>query len=188
MFTVDYFNACLAVVLMISITGCYIQNPEYPSAWPKIMKTTDVESQIEGFYSCTGEILKNGSGMWEMKSITDFLIGGRTPPVCEYLEISKVQPDSLEFRYFSSGVEIKKQIYKRDRDYHVQDNWIVLDSIVEVLAQNIVAVHASMTPYLITNDEQDLVVKVKNSDLGLIFVIFPSGTFGTEWGKFKRKK
>jgi len=31
MFTVDYFNACLAVVLMISITGCYIQNPEYPS-------------------------------------------------------------------------------------------------------------------------------------------------------------
>lgn len=185
-------NALPIVTLMIFgslvLGGCSIKNPKYPATWPTVNETLDVEKRIVGTYECQGEIIDNNIGLWAYTSLSSFTYGGEIPAWCDLLEISHPDSNELQLRYISAGSKTLIKALKRDEDYSVDDGWIVFKSRGFSDAKNVVAVHESVTIYLAVNASNDLIAKAKNSTIGLVFTIFPSGSFGTRWGKFKRVK
>jgi hypothetical protein len=124
-------------------------------------------------------------GLWDMKSIIDFLVGGLHSPTCNYVEIRKVQPDEMEIRFMSyPGEEVMKRNYKKDGDYHVEDNWIVLKPCFSGAIENVVVALGSVTPYLTIDVDQGLFIRGKSTSVGLIFLLIPVGGSGTDWGRF----
>jgi hypothetical protein len=181
----------LTLAVIVFTLGCFSKHPSYPISWPQTTGLNDIESRIEGSFYCSGETIESNMGLWDMKSITDFLIGGLNSPTCDYVEIRKVQPDEMEIRfinYRNLGVEFMKRIYKKNRDYHVEDNWIVLKPCVSWGGEDAVFARGSVTPHLTIDVEQGLVIKAKNTTAGIVFLVIPIGSSGTDWGRFNRKK
>jgi hypothetical protein len=176
--------SCLAAAVISSTTSCYIRNnPGYPPGWPILTASNRIEPEIEGSFRCIGESDPRGRN-----SISHFLIMGKNPQPCDYIEIQRVGPDEIEIRFLMSGSQILKQNYKRDRDYRVKDNWIVLKSSGSFAAEDIVAGYESVRPSLSINAERDLIIKAKTTAVGAIMIIIPVGGSSTEWGRFKRMK
>lgn len=170
----------LAAVLALSTAGCAI-NSEYPASWPR-QTSGDALSQLEGAFQCRGHIVNSNTG-GSKTAISDFLIK-KDLPDCEYIEIARPQPNELEIRFMRSGQEFLRQRYEQDRDYQLQDNWVVLKSFGSLAAEDIVIAHTAVRPYLTINATRDLVIKAENSTIGTIALV-PVGTSGTDWGRFK---
>jgi len=186
---INFFRTCLAATMIVFTLGCLFKNPSYPTSWPQTTGSNDIESRIEGSFYCSGDITESHMGLWDMKSITDFLVGGLHSPTCNYVEIRKVQPDEMEIRFMSyPDKEVMKRNYKKDGDYHVEDNWIVLKPCFSGAIENVVVALGSVTPYLTIDVDQGLVIRGKSTSVGLIFLLIPVGGSGTDWGRFNRKE
>jgi hypothetical protein len=188
---INFLRTCLGAAVIVFALGCFSKNPSYPISWPQTTGSNDIESRIEGSFYCSGEITESNMGLWGMKSITDFLIGGLNSPTCDYVEIRKVQPNEMEIRFMNYrdlGVEFMKRNYKKNRDYRVEDNWIVLKPCVSWGGEDVVFARGSVTPHLTIDVEQGLIIRAKNTTAGIIFLVIPIGSSGTDWGRFNRKK
>jgi hypothetical protein len=180
----------LPALVMFLASGCVFKNPGYPQSWPQLTTANEIEKQIEGSFMCSGEdVLPE---VWHdkigrAKTLPEYLIGGKSPLFCEYIEIQFLAPDELVIRFMQMGSEAYKQIYKKSKDYEVEDKWIVLKSRGSWAAEDIVLAHESVSSYLTINVERDLVVKEKSSVAGTIMVVIPVGGSTTQWGRFKRK-
>jgi hypothetical protein len=184
---INYLRACLAAVVMLPAAGCYFP---YPSSWPQIEQSTEIETQIEGSFLCSGEIKTSNTGFSDKRSLADFLIGieRKYQTSCEYVEIHRIQPDEIEVRFMKSDGEFLRQNYKKNIDYRLDGNWIVLRSRGACLAEDIVAFYASESPHITIDSEHDLIVKVNNSGFGTCFCVIPAVSLGNDWGRFKRKQ
>jgi hypothetical protein len=110
------------IALAAILTGCYMKNPEYPSKWPRITRLSAMETRIEGSFQCSGEVTNSNTGLWTKTSVSDFLIGGKSAPRCECIEIQRKTPEEIEIRFMQSGSEILRKNFKKNQDYHVEDN------------------------------------------------------------------
>jgi len=186
---INLLRTCLGAAVIVFALGCFSKNPSYPISWPQTTGSNDIESRIEGSFYCSGDVVNSNMGLWDMKSITDFLIGGLNSPTCDYLEIHNVQPNEMEIRFMNySGVEFMKRNYKKNRDYRVEDNWIVLKPCVSWGGEDVVFARGWVTPRLTIDVKQDLIIRAKNKTAGIIFLVIPIGSSGTDWGRFNRKK
>lgn len=185
---INFLRICLSAAMILFSLGCFSKNPSYPISWPQTIGSNEIESQIEGSFLCSGDIIKSDMGLWDMKSITGFLIGGENPPICDYVEISKVQSNEMEIRFMESGAEIMRRNYKKNKDYRVEDNWIVLKPCVSWGGEDVIFARGSVTPHLTIDVKQNLIIRAKNTTAGVVFLVIPIGSSGTDWGRFNRKK
>lgn len=187
-------RTCLVAAVVVFASGCFIKNPSYPISWPQRTGSNDIESQIEGSFLCSGVIILSDRRRVK-KSITDFLFYEENAPACEYVEIRKVQPDEMEIRVmYSAGGEIMRRYYKKNRDYRVEGNWVVLKPYVDwdfvAEAEGYLGVGGMwVTPHLTIDVEQDLIIRRKTRMAGIMWFLIPIpiGESNTNWGRFKRK-
>jgi hypothetical protein len=186
-------RTCLAAAVVVFASGCYIKNPSYPTTWPQTTGSNDIESQIEGSFLCSGLIIFSDRKR-SKKSITDFLFGEENASTCEYVEIRKVQPDEMEIRFMYSGGENGRRYYKKNRDYRVEGNWIVLKPYVDggfvAEAEGYLGGGGMWaTPHLTIDVEQDLIIRRKTRMAAIMWFLIPipMGGSTTDWGRFRRK-
>ncbi len=187
-----FFLSLCALVLLLPLSGCSINNLSYPEYWPQMTESRDIESVIAGKYSCKGEIVRRRDGSWMQGFADEFLIEGTrylTPglsPYCQHIEIQRVSSEEITIRFMKHNNEITQRRFKKDLDYHTEDGWIVLKSYRSD-AKEFYLYHGTRMPRLTVNREKDLIIKETIKEILAIPLILV-GEFSTEWGRFNRLK
>jgi hypothetical protein len=181
----------LVVGVVLSLCGCFGLNPSFPVVWPPPHAKSNIESSIEGTYSCGDSKVKPAEASKrspeQSPSIGKFLLGGDPPPLCEYFEIRRVSEHEFEIRFLSQEREVLKKSYVRDRDFHVEDGWIRFAAVSDewIFAPDLTGYYWK-TPHITFDNNRDLIGKETNSVMGTMLFIFPVGFSENNWFKFAR--
>ena len=84
----------------------------YPDDWPKLGIIANIEKKVQGKYYC--------------KSLQNYLLKNKYISSCTSLEIYQANSNDLGVRVFESEKEIHNEILKKNYDFVVKNNWIVI--------------------------------------------------------------
>ncbi|MEN8251277.1 MAG: hypothetical protein ABFS32_20260 [Bacteroidota bacterium] len=177
----------ISILFLFSLTSCLNKHPEYHKDWPQIKKNADIEKEIIGEYSCYGHNVHSKMGLWEPSTLPSYLMDCKSPPRCYSLRINKLRENALELLFVEDdGNIILRKLIKKDKDYTVNKNWIVLNGNISSAAEDVVVAWSHSKPNLTIDEVGNLIVKSSVTTFGTIMVVIPVGSTGTDWGRFNR--
>ena len=118
-------------------------------------------------------------------SLPSFFVFDEPNLWCNRLEINRVS-DGLAFNYWTNTALVKKQKYIKDKDYKIANEWIELERVSEWFTSGAVDARTSIKRNLTINDEGDLIIRAKRSNLELFFYMPAFGSSDVIWVMSKR--
>ena len=174
----------LVTLIVFSASGCATFNPEYPSELPALNKSVDIESELEGSYSCYGKVIR-GDKNQKKDNIAFFFFRDRS---CERIDIRKSENGmiiTLQYPDFSTPKRQEREFIK-NRDYNVDQEWLVLDPESTWKFGGLVDSRTKIERSISVNELGQLVIKGVARVQELVAFIPAGSRSMATWGTFER--
>lgn len=174
----------LVLVIAVVAPGCS-SHGVYPVEWGGLSPAVgDSCPTLAGEFQNAGEraVPQGGSPQYSPPNLSSyFLADTATAARAKRVRLTGDADEALKVELFGENIALEPLILQRQEDYRCEDGWLLLESSRWMAEQ--VSGFESLTYRLRKADDGSLVVQVRASGVGVIFVVPVAGS-STEWHRF----
>ena len=178
-------SVALAVALISTLVGCvYSSHPQYPSIWGELVNGYAGSCPpVAGTYENVGEVHgSTGTG-----TLSWLLYDIRSDVTVTHVQIVQPDKDTMEITVWNDNHVVKSVNYKKEAGFICADDEAVLLPQRDVLKSNNFGLNCRGISLGKAKSGQ-LVVKYRESSIGVIGGILPAASEAYSWRRFNERK
>lgn len=169
----------------ITLAGCFIHRPDYPTRWAPIEETRDSCASVAGVYATMGEY---GPGVtWKTEALRSTEISFyllRQAKVSDRVEITFDTGRVLHVRAIRNDHVIGETSYsEKDATLSCNPSAVKINVFTGFSPGDVVGFGSEAT-YLLKAIDGSLIVKRSGTLVGLAFMVMPVISSATEWARY----